>query len=84
MLAVAILGAVLGIGFAGLDQIGAVSSNTAANLGLVSLGCAVVATLVGRSIRHRARLANEGMYVGLATLGGWLLLVLYALAQDTP
>jgi hypothetical protein len=50
----------------------------------VSLGAAAGAVLLGLTLRRRAGLARDGMFVGLATLGGWFLLLVYALGQDTP
>ena len=85
---------VLGLGIAGgaaglasfalYEWLGVISSNTSADLALVSLGAAAAAVVVGFGLRDRARLARDGMFVGLATFGGWFLLLFYALSQDTP
>jgi hypothetical protein len=50
----------------------------------VSLGATAGAVLLGFALRRRAKLARDGMFVGLATLGAWFLLLVYALGQDTP
>jgi hypothetical protein len=85
VLALAIVGGIAGLAsfvlYEGLDVI---SSNTSVELGLVSLGAAGGAAILGFALRRRAALARDGMFVGLATLGAWFLLVVYALGQDTP
>jgi hypothetical protein len=82
-LGVAIAGLVAGLGVL-LSEAVSASSDTGANLGLLSLGLAAVVVVVAFPVRNRIRLAREAMFVGLATLGGWLLLFAYALAVDTP
>lgn len=85
VLAVAIAGVAAGLAsFALYEGLGVISSDTSADLGLVSLGAAAAAVIVGFALRTRVRLARDGMVVGLATLGAWFLLLLYALSQDTP
>lgn len=84
ILAVAIASALLGLASFALDAMDAITPNTAADLGLASLGSAVAAALMGFALRRRLRLAHEAMFVGLATLGGWFLALMYALSQDTP
>jgi hypothetical protein len=66
VLAVAILGAVCGVGSAALYEADAISSNTSANLGLASLALTASSVAVGFAIRRRASLARDGMFVGLA------------------
>jgi hypothetical protein len=79
-----VAGVVAGVASFALDAIDVVSPDTAADLGLISLGAATAAVVIGFVGRRRVRLAREGMVVGLATLGGWFLLLVYALSQDTP
>jgi hypothetical protein len=69
---------------AALYELDAISSETSAGLGLVSLGAAVASLVAGFPFRPRIRLARDGMFVGLTTLGAWFLILVYALAQDTP
>ena len=85
VLAVAIIGGAAGLaGFALDEGLGVISSQTSVDLGLVSLGAAATAVIIGFPLRTRLRHARDGMFVGLATLGAWFLLLVYALAQDTP
>jgi len=84
VLGVAIASALLGLGSFALDEADSISPNSSADLGLASLGSAAAAALVGFGMRRRIRLAREAMFVGLATLGGWFLVLVYALGQDTP
>jgi hypothetical protein len=84
VLALAILGVILGVAALGPYEIDAISANTSANLGLVSLAATAIAVVGGFAMRHRWRAARDGMYVGLATFGAWFALVFYALAVDTP
>jgi hypothetical protein len=85
MLGLGIAGGAAGLAsFALYEGLGVVSSDTSADIALVSLAAAAAAVVVGFGLRHRARFARDGMFVGLATLGGWFLLLFYVLAQDTP
>jgi hypothetical protein len=54
--------------FALYEGLGVITTDTSVHMSLVSLGAA----------------ARDGMFVGLATLGAWFLLLVYALGQDTP
>jgi uncharacterized membrane protein (UPF0136 family) len=81
VLAVAIFSGICGVAFAALYEVDAISSNTSANVGIVSLGAAGTAVLSGFATRRRWRAAREGMFVGLATLGAWFLLLVYALGR---
>jgi hypothetical protein len=81
VLAVAILSGICGVAFAALYGVDAISANTSANVGIVSLGAAATAVLSGFATRRRWRAAREGMFVGLATLGAWFLLLVYALGR---
>jgi hypothetical protein len=79
----------IGVGLAGvaavaLSEAGAISSDTSADIVVVSLAATVAIVVVGFVLRRRFRVARDGMFVGLATLGAWFLLLMYALAQDTP
>ena len=81
----AIVGVAAGLASLGLyEGLAAITSDTSADLGLVSVGAAAGAAIVGFALRRRVRFARDGMFVGLATLGAWFLLLVYALAQDTP
>jgi hypothetical protein len=84
LVAVGILSALFGLAAEALYAANAISSDTSADLGLVSLGSAAIAAILGFALRRRIRLAREGMFVGLATLGGWFLVLVYALSRDTP
>jgi hypothetical protein len=84
LLGVAIVGAVCGVAFEPLDRVGAISSDTAVNLGLLSVGLAAGVIVIGFVLRARLRLAREAMFVGLATIGAWFLVIVYALGRDTP
>jgi hypothetical protein len=81
VLAVAIGSGLVGLTGAALYELDAISSDTAADLGLVSLGGALAAVAAGFPLRRRVRLARDGMFVGLATLGAWFLLLVFALSQ---
>jgi hypothetical protein len=85
VLGVALAGVAAGLAsFALYEGLGVITSDTSADMALVSLGGAAAAVMIGFALRRRARLARDGMFVGLATLGGWFLLLVYALSQDTP
>jgi hypothetical protein len=85
VLGVALVGIAAGLASLALDQgLGMITADTSADMVLVSLGVAAVAVLIGFALRRYARRARDGMFVGLATLGGWFLLLVYALSQDTP
>lgn len=85
VLGLAVVAGVASLASFGLyEWLGVISSDTSVELGLVSLGGAAGAVILGFALRRRAALARDGMFVGLATLGGWFLLLVYALGQDTP
>jgi hypothetical protein len=84
VVAVAILGAVLGVAAVAANEVNAISANTSADIALISLAVTSTAVVAGFAMRRRWRGARDGMYVGLATLGAWFLLLLYALGVDTP
>ena len=84
MLGVAILSALSGFSAFALYEAEAISSDTSANFALVSLGATFAIAVIGFGIRRRVPLARESMFVGLATLGAWLLLLVYAFSRDTP
>jgi hypothetical protein len=85
VLGLAIAGSAAGLAsFALYEGLGVITSDTSADMGLVSVGAAAGAVMLGFALRRRADLARDGMFVGLATLGAWFLLVVYALGQDTP
>jgi hypothetical protein len=81
VLVVAIGSGLTGLTSAALYEPDAISSDTSADIGLLSLGGALASVAVGFPLR-RVRLARDGMFVGLATLGTWFLVLFYALAQD--
>jgi hypothetical protein len=82
VLVVAIGSGLTGLTGAALYELNAISSDTSADIGLLSLGGALASVAVGFPLRRRVRLARDGMFVGLATLGAWFLVLFYALAQD--
>lgn len=85
VLAVAIVGGAAGLAsFALYEWLDVISSDTSVDMSLVSVLAAAAAVILGFALRKRARSARDGMFVGLATLGGWFLLIAYALGQDTP
>jgi hypothetical protein len=85
VLAVAIAGATAGLAsFALYEGLEVISSDTSVDMSLISLGAAATAVVLGFPLRNRLRAARDGMFVGLATIGGWFLLLVYALGQDTP
>jgi hypothetical protein len=85
LLGVAMAGAAVGaVSFALYDGLDVISIDTAVDLSLVSTGADAAAVTLGYPLRNRLRSARDGMFVGLATIGGWFLLVAYALGQDTP
>ena len=85
VLGLLIVGGAAGLAsFALYEGLGVISTDTSVDMSLVSLGAAAGAVLLGFALRRRAGLARDGMFVGLATLGAWFLLLVYALGQDTP
>lgn len=82
VLGLAIAGGVIGVGGIALSEwLGVISVDTAVDLSFVSVAVSAAAVIFGFVLRRRARLAHEGMFVGLATLGGWFLLLIYGLSQ---
>jgi len=72
------------VGLAGLALyfgLNVISPETAVKLILASLAASAAAVVIGFLLRRRARLAHEGMFVGLATLGAWFLLFVLAFSQ---
>ena len=85
VLGLLIVGGAAGLAsFALYERLGVITTDTSVDMSLVSLGAAAGAVLLGFALRRRAGLARDGMFVGLATLGAWFLLLVYALGQDTP
>jgi hypothetical protein len=85
VLGLAIVGGAAGLAsFALYEGLGMITTDTSVDISLVSLGAAAGAVLLGFALRRRAGHARDGMFVGLATLGAWFLLLVYALGQDTP
>jgi hypothetical protein len=85
ILGAAIAGAAAGLAsFALYEGLDVISSDASVDMSLVSPGAAAIAAILGFPLRNRLRSARDGMFVGLATLGGWFLLLVYALGQDTP
>jgi hypothetical protein len=85
VLGLAIVGGAAGLAsFALYEGLGVITTDTSVDMSLVSLGATAGAVLLGFALRRRAKLARDGMFVGLATLGAWFLLLVYALGQDTP
>jgi hypothetical protein len=85
LLGVAIAGAAVGVAsFALYEGLEVISTDAAVDMSLASTGAAAAAVILGYPLRDRLRWARDGMFVGLATIGGWFLLIAYALGQDTP
>lgn len=81
----AIVGGAAGLASIALSEgLGVITTDTAVDMSLVSIGAAGGAVTLGFALRRRAGLARDGMFVGLATFGAWFLLLVYALGQDTP
>jgi hypothetical protein len=91
-LAVAVAGVVAGLGFLALGEgLGAISDNTEANLGVVSILCSLVAVPIGvigwrwaKRRRQNSTLGQAAALVGVGTFGAWLALFIWALGKDTP
>jgi hypothetical protein len=82
VLGLAIAGSAVGLASLALYfGLGVISPETSVKLILVSLASSAAAVIIGFVLRRRARLAHEGMFVGLATLGAWFLLLVYAFSQ---
>lgn len=84
LLSIAIASAIVAIGSYGLYEADAIDADTDADIALGTLAATAAVVVVGFVGRRRIRLAREAMFVGLATLGGWVLLFFYAFSQDTP
>jgi hypothetical protein len=85
VLGLTIVGGAAGLAsFALYEGLGVITTDTSVEMSLASLGAAAGAVLVGFALRRRAGRARDGVFVGLATLGAWFLLLVYALGQDTP
>ena len=90
-LVVAVVGAVAGLAFAGLYALDAISDNTAANLGVVSILASLIAIAVGavgwrweNRQRPNPILGMSATLIGVGTIGAWLAVFIWALGQDTP
>jgi hypothetical protein len=90
-LSVAVIGAVAGLGSLALYEAGLVSADTSANLGVVSILCALIAIPIGVvgwrwAKRHSQKpvLGQAAGLIGGGTLAAWFLALVYALSQDTP
>jgi hypothetical protein len=90
-LSVAAIGAVAGLGSLALYEAGLVSADTSANLGVVSILCALIAIPIGvvgwRWAKRRSQqpvLGQAAGLIGAGTLAAWFLALVYALSQDTP
>lgn len=91
----AVVGVVAGLGF-GLYEAGAlgtevIGANGAANLGVASILCSLIAIPIGfvgwRWAKRRGQKPNLGQIatlVGVGTFGSWFVLFVYALGKDTP
>jgi hypothetical protein len=84
----AISGIVAGLGAYVLYSADLISSNTSANLIIVSLLCSVIAAPVGFIARRRAKAhkrqdgaAELGMVLALGTFGVWFIVVAVALGK---
>ena len=83
LVAVAIASWVAGVGVL-ITELVHDDSDAGVTLGVASVCLAAGASVLGFLLRGRVRRAREAMFVGLAALGGWFLLIVYALGRDTP
>jgi drug/metabolite transporter (DMT)-like permease len=90
-LVVAVVGAVAGLAFIVLYGLDAVSDNTEANLGVVSILSSLIAIpigLIGWRWEKRRRpnpvLGKSATLLGAGTFAAWLAVFIWALGQDTP
>jgi hypothetical protein len=91
-LAAAFVGVAAGVGFVVLGEgLGAISDNTEANLGVVSILCSLTAILIGvigwrwaESRRENSVLAQAAALFGAGTFGSWVVVFVWALSNDTP
>jgi hypothetical protein len=90
-LAAAVVGAAAGLGALGLYEMDAISANTSANLGALSILGSLVAIplgVIGWRWRERRRensvLGQAAGLIGCTTFLFWLVAVFYALGRDTP
>jgi hypothetical protein len=92
-LVVAGVGVVAGLGFLVLGEpgLGGISDNTAANLGVVSILCSLIAIPIGvigwrwaERRRQNSVLGQAAALFGVGTFGAWFALLVYALGKDTP
>jgi len=89
--AVALVGAVAGLGSIGLSETELVSADLGATLGVASIACALVAIPIGilgwrwaERRRERSGLGQAAGLIGGTTLLAWFAVLFYALSQDTP
>jgi hypothetical protein len=91
-LVVAAVGVAAGLGFLILGEgLDAISDNTAANLGVVSILCSLIAIPIGvigwrwaERRRQNSVLGQAAALTGAATFLAWIAVFVYALGQDTP
>jgi hypothetical protein len=90
-LVVAVFGAAAGLAFLGLYELDAVSDNTAANLGVLSILSSLIAIPVGsvgwrweKRRRPNPVLGTSATLIGAGTFAAWLAVFIWALGQDTP
>ena len=91
-LVVAVVGVVAGLGFLVLGEgLDAISDNTAADLGVASILCSLIAIppgLIGWRWAERRRqnsvVGQAAALFGVGTFVAWLALFIWALGQDTP
>jgi hypothetical protein len=91
-LVVAVVGVVAGLGFLVLGEgLDAISDNTAANLGVVSILCSLIAIPIGvigwrwaERRRQNSVLGQAAALFGVGTFVAWIVLFVYALGRDTP
>lgn len=92
-LLVAIVGVVAGLGF-GLTTVidtDVIGANGAANLGVASIICSLIAIPSGfvgwrwaEKRRRQPEIGEAAALTGAGTLVAWFLLFVYALGKDTP
>ena len=91
-LAVAVVAVAAGLGFLVLGEgLAVISDNTAANLGVVSILCSLIAIPIGvigwrwaERRRQNSVLGQAAALFGVGTFGAWLAVFIWALGKDTP
>jgi uncharacterized membrane protein len=90
-LMVAVVAAAAGLSSLGLGETDVFSANTAANLGVTSILCSLIAIPIGvvgwrwgERRRQPSVLGQGAVLIGGVTFAAWFALFVYALSKDTP